>query len=441
MIKDLKHRMIRVGLIGVLSFSVISSGFSAPTANMDQLPQFVLNLGGYLGYDLNNYNGPTPPSSIIQDSKSLADTQKMAVELYLGTMIDKSIIDSNSPLASLNQFINAIFKSGVSSTPSTGQQSSPSAWISKLIDQTPYQNNPINQSILNTLTTPDFSFCKLITPCMNAPDSSGGTDLASRCCGTYGHSQYQVELNVISYPPQTLEVFNALDSSTLNQLNGNALIEPLLYSTSTNTNNSNASIGLNTQTNVGGLQATTQAQEAENFIRYVTGEVTPLPKTTATTYETLFSQTAYLRDPKATAAQFDQGLTAQSTLVNYLSGLRVFAAQASVGVSNLYYILSKRMGQKTGSTGSNSSTSQALNEYTMATRRLYDPTSKNPQWVDQINTASSATVQKEIAVLLSEINYQLYLTRQQQERLLLTNTVMLFQLGHLVEPPPLQAPQ
>ena len=442
MIKDLKNGIIRAGLAGVLLFGVMSSGLSAPSANMDQLPQFVLHLGGYLGYDLNN-NGPTPPSSVIQDSKSLAETQKMAIELYLGTIIDKSIIDpsSKSPLASfLNPLINAIFKSGVFSTPASGQQASTSVSVSKLVDQTPYQNNPIEQTILNTLTTPDYSYCKLVTECSSS--SNGGTDLSSRCCGNPGRAQYQIGVNVIGTIPAATEVFNALDPSTLNQLNGNTLIEPLLYSTSKSTEGSDTSSGSNPQNRTGGLQAASQAQEAENFIRYVTGSVAPPPKTNAAIYQTLWTQamTPLPNNPSTPAqlAQIDQTATAQSTLSTYLAGLRVFAAQTSVGVSNLYYILSKRMTQTPDSGGA---TSQALNEYTMATRRLYDPASKKSQWVDQINNASSATVQKEIAVLLSEINYQLYLTRQQQERLLLTNSVMLFQLGHLVEPAPLQAPQ
>jgi intracellular multiplication protein IcmX len=91
------------------------------------------------------------------------------------------------------------------------------------------------------------------------------------------------------------------------------------------------------------------------------------------------------------------------------------------------------MGQ---SSDSKTQTSQALSEFKMATRRLYDPSkssndSANPdesnQWVTLINDASSGTVQKEIAILLSEINYQLYLSRQQDERALATLSLMLIQ--------------
>ena len=120
-------------------------------------------------------------------------------------------------------------------------------------------------------------------------------------------------------------------------------------------------------------------------------------------------------------------MQAQGTLTSYFAKLRTYAAQSSVGYSNLYYILSKRMPQTTPP-GSNSGTptSQALNEFTMASWRLYTPGgSANTNWLSQINQASPATVQKEMVTLLAEINYQMYLTRQQEERLLLTNTMLL----------------
>ena len=64
----------------------------------------------------------------------------------------------------------------------------------------------------------------------------------------------------------------------------------------------------------------------------------------------------------------------------------------------------------------------------MATKRLYDPSKEaGAQWVDKINTASTATVQKEMVILLSELNYQLYLMNQKQDRLLLTETMLLMQ--------------
>jgi intracellular multiplication protein IcmX len=127
-----------------------------------------------------------------------------------------------------------------------------------------------------------------------------------------------------------------------------------------------------------------------------------------------------------TSTQLTSILNAQKTISNYLASLRVYAAQTSVAVGNLYYILSKRLPQQDAT--NQNTTSQALNELTMASRRLYNPNSGNTaQWLDMINNASPSTVQKEMAILLSEINYQLYLNRQQEERLLLTNSLLLIQ--------------
>jgi intracellular multiplication protein IcmX len=108
----------------------------------------------------------------------------------------------------------------------------------------------------------------------------------------------------------------------------------------------------------------------------------------------------------------------------------------SVSFSNLYYILSKRMPQITPNNTSTTPTSQALSEFNMATWRLVrlDKKDNSPVWMQKINGASSATIQKEMAVLLAEINYQLYLNRQQEERLLLTNTMLLIQNARSGQP-------
>ena len=122
---------------------------------------------------------------------------------------------------------------------------------------------------------------------------------------------------------------------------------------------------------------------------------------------------------------------ALAELDKYFASVREYAAKSSVAVGNLYYILSKRIPQTPSQNEpSANATSQALSEMSMATRRMYDPeavSAEKPQWLAQINTASPATVQKEMAILLAEINYQLYLNRQQEERLLLTNSLLLIQ--------------
>jgi intracellular multiplication protein IcmX len=120
-------------------------------------------------------------------------------------------------------------------------------------------------------------------------------------------------------------------------------------------------------------------------------------------------------------------------------GLRVYSARVSVAFQNIYEILGARKKiPNTDSNDANQATSQALNEFKMATYRLYNPNidpnnlnnttdSQNKPWQQMINEASPARVQKETAILLAEINYQLYLMRKQQDKLILTNSVMLLQ--------------
>lgn len=172
------------------------------------------------------------------------------------------------------------------------------------------------------------------------------------------------------------------------------------------------------------MTAKNQAQQAENFIRYVSGSVAPVTLPNMTDYSNLYLQAV---PPNGTKVDPAQQAKAQTSLSTYFTNLRIYAAQSSVGLSNLYYIMSKRLPQNLG--GGNANTSQAMSEFNMATWRLFNPgtTSQNKQWIEGINNGSSATVQKEIAVLLAEINYQMYLDRQIQERILLTNSVMLMQ--------------
>lgn len=450
MIGNLKHVMIRASIVGLLSLEINAPVFAQMPDNTDQS---LLNLGSYLGYDLTNKN-PNPISNKLLDGSStqqtptqggpgsataIANNQKDAVILYLGTLLNQTIANS-----SLNQFANAIFKNGVFNSTASAQQagnapSSSSITATALVDQSPLQSNPVNQSTLNFLTTPDITFCSLMAgAAQNTPTDSSLTAKCPFAGNNSPRTQNLIGSNVTGGYPLPANFFDALSATVLNQLNGNTLIEPLLYATTNETNENNGG-SLPNSSGPNGLQATTQAQEAANFIRYVSGEVAPTPKTTLTVYNLLLKNATKQLTAQSTQQEQDEAYQAQATLSTYLASQRVAAAQNSVGVSNLYDILSKRVAQQ--QKGSNTPTSQALNEFTMATRRLYDPSSQQTQWVDQINKASSATVQKEIAILLSEINYQLYLTRQQQERLLLTNTVMLFQLGHLVAPAPLTQSQ
>ncbi|OJY49049.1 MAG: hypothetical protein BGO90_12105 [Legionella sp. 40-6] len=229
--------------------------------------------------------------------------------------------------------------------------------------------------------------------------------------------------NIIGNLPSTYQYFTyEYNQQFLSQLNSNTLTGPMMYSSQGANVNSTSSPSANPQNK--GLAAQNQAQQAANFIRYVSGSTSPLRLPNLKAYDTLYSQAIANNNGNPTLEQ----VQAQATLNNYFTGLRTYAAQFSVGISNLYFIMAKRLPQNQSGSSKQEPSSQALSEFNMATWRLFKADmSIDNQWVSKLNNASPATVQKEIATLLAEINYQLYLDRQIQERILMTNSIMLLQ--------------
>ncbi len=410
----------------VFAAAGLASSAGATESKMSDLTSYVLNLGKYFGYNLEETPGSSG-SGLSNSNISLSLINLSAMELmqnflfnsFLGAIPVSSssqggslFVPSSTPAyAALNAFANYTFTSSSYSSNSSSKIS-----VNPLIDQPTYQTDPVSQSVLNILATPDYSYCltndgSAVTKC------SYPTGIANNA---------QIAMNVAGNLPDTQTYFSYnYNQPFLSQLNGNSLVGPLLYTTSENTTTSTTSGG------APGLVAQNQAQQAQNFIRYATSAVTPLRLPNRTEYDNYFVQAQNL-DKSFTQVQ---QLQAQTILASYLNSLRAYAAQTSIGVSNLYYILSKRMPQSQSTSSNGQQTSQALSEFAMATWRLYNPDqSTNTQWLAQINQASNATVQKEIAGLLAEINYQLYLSRQQQERILLTNSMILLQYMHGTQP-------
>jgi intracellular multiplication protein IcmX len=394
------------------------------STNTGDLTTYVLNLGAYLGYDLTQQ--PKPPISpllsatlaqLMGTSSSQLPLFTLAFDTMLGSIPVNSFFmqfvpDNNTVYSPINGLANTSFPAF--NSPSS--QSSVS--VTPLIDQQNYQQDPVSQAVLNILGTPDYPYC------MNYDASAwtgGGSGTNAypypKCQYLY---QYQVMNNVIGTLPSTYQFYTyQYNQQFLSQLNGNVLLAPLLYSTTSSSSSTSSNPPASSSS--AGLSAQNQAQQALDFIRYATGSVAPISLPRLKDYDTLYTQATNTTNNVSATAQ----MQAQATLTSYLTKLRSFAAQSSVVYSNLYYIFAKRLPQNMG--GSDTTpTSQALNEFTMATWRLYTPGGNaNTQWLNQINQASTATVQKEMVTLLAEINYQLYLTRQQQERLLLTNTMLL----------------
>lgn len=436
--------MQRLALPAVLLTSALSAPVYADdpdpavgqiSTNTSNLATYLLNLGAYLGYNLTQ-QAPNVPSPLLSSTctqlfgspsacsgtggGSQLPFFTAALDVLLGSMpvnplFSQFVPSSNATYSAINAFANATYPSYSSATSSQSSNSTVSANSS--IDQPTYQQDPVSQAVLNILGTPDYTYCMNYSGTQWTGGDSSSSSNYPQCKYLY---QYQVMNNVVGALPNTDQLVSySYNQQFLSQLNGNNLIGPLLYST-TNTTSSTSSSPQTVQNN--GLNAQTQVQQAANFIRYASGSVIPVSLPQLKDYNTFYTQATNATNNIPLATQ----LQAQTTLTQYLAKLRVFAAQSSVAYSNLYSIFSKRLPQNTNGTGNAGTTSEALNEFTMATWRLYTPGgTPNNNWLEQINKAPSATVQKEMVTLLAEINYQLYLGRQQQERLLLTETMLL----------------
>jgi len=459
-----------------------------PSNVLTTIENYLQNLGMYFGYDVTNYctSGSTCSTASGSFSNYLLEnqpnpipstglpTQYNAVTSFLSALLPSApsaaqsvLVPTSSGLTGLSSFASWVspFANSSFTTKQTNpypgpNNSSNSFSVLPNVDQanttgsTPYQQDPVNQAILNILATPDVSFCmdgsgqpiqSCAFPTLSSNNATGTTTNSVATVSNFPMTQVQVMLNELnaSFPtegssssasPQEPLQY-ALPSTNANivpQLNSDTLLGPLIFDNNTNAGQNNSNNNQSAQ----GMPANNPIQQAQNFIRYATGAATPLTQPNA-----LALQTTYLTATAqgTTKPTLGQQLLAQATIANYIANLRVYAAQTSVGISNLYYILSKRMPVSPSQGGT--PTSQALSEFMMATWRLTpQPTPGSTDsgvpnsWISQINTASSATVEKEIAILLAEINYQLYLSRVQQERMLLTESTLLLQSSHNAQP-------
>ncbi len=417
-------------ITAVQSAEAVSSGDSSGT---EDLTSYVLNLGAYLGFDLSQQPKAALTTTLLEATTTqLLSTSGLPFfttmfDAFMGsspinTLLAQFVPDTGSPL---NAFANATFKNynNPSSQGSLSSLSGIDQALSTGTNQSTYQSDPTNQAILNLLSTPSSSYC------MDNRETIWTGGKVDGSPGTYPTCTFlfstQVMNNVLGPYPDPQSFFSPTSlQPIISQLNANTLLGPLLYTT--------------TPTSQGGAQSTglpaqNQAQQAADFVRYVTGSALGLSLPTLKEYRSIFEDAMNFGKTVPLNAQ----VTAQARLSSYLLQLRTITAQTSVGLSNIYGMLSKRIPQQYSDSAP--ATSQALNEFTMATWRLFNPSGDaNTQWLNQVNQATSESVQKEIVTLLAEINYQLYLTRQQQERLLLTNSTILMKIAS-INPPKLSS--
>jgi intracellular multiplication protein IcmX len=390
---------------------------------IQKLVEYLKNLGAYLGYDLTKK--PEENSTQLINLEEREGSLVNLINSWFGaTPVNGAESSKSGPYVptnvklkinpAINDLANSTFKIPTTyNSPTEGKIT-----VNAALDQKTYQLDPVSQSIFNILTTPDASYCMDDTGEWLPVKGNSGKSDNSDCNYLY---QGQVVNNVIGELP--IDFFShEYNQPLVAQLNANSLIAPLMYSYEQAQNSTN-----NSKENPG-MQAANQAQEAANFVRYAIADVLPIPLANKKRYLELLRKAKNAYKDTSLADQKN----AQNVLDSYLAGLRVYTAQRSVAIGNLYGILSRRIPQASQSETDTAPISEALSEFTMSAWRLKDISDQsgktpNKKWLQQINKASSATVQKEIAVLLAELNYQMYLSRQQQERLLLTETMNLLQ--------------
>lgn len=398
--------------------------------NIKDLVKYFKNFGTFLGYDVTQEPAEkgTPKTTLIQ-GKADSEIDNALVPTYFGSIPVVAVVDAfakfvqgNSPL---NDFANTAFKN-----PTYNTTSGP-VTANALIDQTTYLQDPVSQSILDILAVPD------LTDCFATNQGVINSEVPTSCTALYRDKVIQNVVGSLPLPNDTTNPYysSGFNAAVIPQLSSNSLLGPLLYSTDAVQVGENNSGGGQDQSKNPGLTSQSQAQNAANFVRWASALVTPPELPSWSDYHEAYYTAATPINSSTSASDISGILSARTKIFTYFAQLRTYAAQVSVGIGNLYGMVAKRMPipQAAGT----QPTSQALTEFNMATRRIFPQTDSKgnaPNWIEEINKATPATVQKEIAVLLAEINYQLYLNRQQDERLLLTQSIMLIQNGKQLLP-------
>ncbi len=462
--------LIAISIVSILNQAYADTDFTGPsmegvstniknTADSTQdLAKYLKNLGLQLGnWDLNENIETTTRMS--DASKQMDESGKASLNAVLSLLSSLSFplynsssdssnnsmlfVPTGSALATnINNKPNAAFLSysnavnpcvGTSSSDSSncmGSSNSESKGNTGMnalegVDVSEYASSPSGQVVQNILSYPPAE-----STCANGSDCTtlytvlgiaGGLNYSDDILKATGNST-SGESTADTIKQAITSQMNQISNATNNKLyipslNADNLVNTLSYSTTPIS-------GLSSPVSGSGLFATNQAGQADTFIRYVSGSLLPLAKPTQAEIKTVTDtvKTGSLDENKAAVAQVNA----------YITMLRTYAAQASVGSSNLYYLMGKRLPTKTldDDNGDDAQkTSQAAEEFKLATSRLFPKgdNGKESNWMAQIKTASPADVQRQMAILLAEMNYQLYQNRMNQERMLMVLSVMQLQ--------------
>lgn len=244
---------------------------------------------------------------------------------------------------------------------------------------------PSSSSTNSFLYSNDFAVKSTL---LNAGTSTSGTNVL-----------YGTNFNT-KWTPQTI-FSSATVQPNLPTMVSSSLMDVLQYSNTPFTYSSS------------GTQTTSpydQESYALGFARNLTGMNLPTVLPEQATISSLLSN--------ATSTDATTANSALTSLFSFLTNLYYVTAQQSVGVHNIAEIMIRRK------TNANTGVSPAYGEYLMATRRLM-PTqgssgSPTNPWVTDLQSYNQVQLTQEMLYLLAEINYQLYLSRMQEEKILLT---------------------
>jgi intracellular multiplication protein IcmX len=440
--------------------------YANSTGESSDVATYLYNLGMYMGIDL--ATAPTPgtvvSSTATSDITDITNAQYSAGISYVAAfpfMIDLSgdkvsknlsyVPDSLSAysipydiLTNTPTFTSSVWKDFVNvdtDDPMSALKATPVYGIDQEKTSAPtFYSSITSQAIYDLLTTPNYTYCtEDYTETTGIYRSDNANCLGLKGLDPIPFHSFEVTNNIMNggeteitdatstnilygtnLPSPTTAVSAEYNTPLVPQLDVNTLIGPLMYNTNANTTTSDET----------GYPATTQETQAMSFVNYLSGKNLISVSPTYYDYNNLYNQ---IIGSTSTVTDEDRH-KALTTVYKYFMNLRTYAATMSVGLSNLSDIMARRM--PNGIT----KTSQAFDEYTMATRRIITnndstdstsgSTSTENKWLTDMEKAPSVVIQREMLYLLSEINYQMYLDRQQNEKILLTLTAMQLQIAN-----------
>ena len=350
-----------------------STNTTAMSATLQKLLTYFTNYGTYLGMDVTN----APSSTATFDLADLTSVGQALVfnSIYMNPLLGSVFANFNNPSAS-------------------GTPGGPAIAVNNSVDEpfptttSNYAATPVSQAILNNLNSAMDEF--------NCYDPNCLTALATE--------QNIIGNDLLTQSPASARPITNLTQTALDQMNLDTLLAPMTYTTTSQTQGSGSPFG-GAPPAAPGLPSSNQAQQANNFIRFLSGGVLPFTLPALTTFRT--NLTTWQDTTQSQASR----TSARQVVLGMAANLRTSATQLSVGVSNLYSAFTRRMPNP-----ATANKSEVQVEYEMSTRRLFNPTPGSTAWQTQVETASTATLLREINYTLAEINYQLFLNRQMLER-------------------------